>query len=95
MNRLAFYLMAACLLAGGACANNHSKPVDSNSASTSDAVAQTASGTPINQYCPINKDDKVDPKVTTVYKGKVIGFCCADCIDEFKKDPDKYMATLK
>jgi YHS domain-containing protein len=93
MKRLAFYLMAACLLAGGACAN-HSKPADSSSAATSDS-AQMASAKPINQYCPINKDDKIDPTVTTVYKGKVIGFCCADCIPEFKKDPDKYMATLK
>jgi YHS domain-containing protein len=36
------------------------------------------------------KEDDVDPKVTYVYKGKVYGFCCKDCIDEFKKNPEKY-----
>ena len=39
--------------------------------------------------------EKIDPKVTTVYKGKVIGFCCEDCIEKFNKDPEKYMKTLK
>ena len=26
---------------------------------------------------------------------KLIGFCCADCIDKFKTDPKKYMKDLK
>ena len=95
MKRLAFYLMAACLLAGGACANHNSTTAQSTSTSTSEAAAQTAASKPINQYCPIDTGNKVDPTVTTVYKGKVIGFCCADCIPEFQKDPEKYMATLK
>ena len=94
MKRLAFYLMAACLLAGGACASHHSTTATSGPAASTD-TAQMASAKPINQYCPIDKENKVDPTVTTVYKGKVIGFCCSDCIPEFKKDPEKYMATLK
>ena len=28
-----------------------------------------------------------------MYKGMKIGFCCDDCIKEFKEDPDKYVAT--
>jgi YHS domain-containing protein len=30
-----------------------------------------------------------------MYQGKTIGFCCEDCIGDFKKDPEKYMKTLK
>ena len=51
---------------------------------------------PINKFCAVEGEDHpVDPKVTYEYKGKLIGFCCADCIDTFKKDPDKYMKKLK
>ena len=65
-------------------------------------VGQSASATPttqpanapINKKCPIGGDD-VDPKVTCVYKGQTIGFCCPDCVAEFKKNPEKYMKTLK
>ena len=63
-------------------------------APTSQATTR-ASAKPINQYCAINSDEKIDPKVTTVYKGKTIGFCCEDCIEKFNKDPEKYMKTLK
>src|SRR3954469_11359617 len=48
---------------------------------------------PINKICPVEGGD-VDPEVTTVYKGKKIGFCCDSCPDKFKKDPAKYMAIV-
>jgi YHS domain-containing protein len=48
-----------------------------------------------NKLCPVTKE-AVDPKIQTVeYKGMTIGFCCEDCIKEFKADPDKYAANLK
>jgi YHS domain-containing protein len=50
---------------------------------------------PVNKFCPIEKENEVDPKVTTTYEGKVVAFCCADCIDKFKADPKKYMKDLK
>jgi len=50
---------------------------------------------PVNKNCPIETDNAIDPKVTTKYKGKTIGFCCADCIKEFQKDPEKYLAKMK
>ena len=50
---------------------------------------------PVNKFCAVDRDNEVDPKVTTVYKGKVIGFCCRDCIKDFQKDPEKYVKDLK
>ena len=52
---------------------------------------------PVNKFCAVQQENPVDVAKggTTVYKGKTIGFCCPDCIDEFKKDPEKYMATIK
>lgn len=43
--------------------------------------------------CPVT-GEPIDKKVFTDYKGKRIFFCCADCIKEFKKDPEKYMKKL-
>ncbi len=50
----------------------------------------------VNKYCAVEgKDHEVDPKVTVVYKGKTIGFCCKDCQEEFEKDPEKYVKKLE
>ncbi len=32
---------------------------------------------------------------TAHYKGKVYGFCATECKDEFKKDPEAYVAVKK
>ena len=37
----------------------------------------------------INKDVYVD------YEGQRVYFCCAACIDEFNKDPEKYLKKMK
>jgi YHS domain-containing protein len=54
-----------------------------------------SAGVPVNSVCPvtgmkITKDDKY----TTQYDGKVIGFCCPDCIEKFNQDPKKYMKIV-
>jgi hypothetical protein len=55
-----------------------------------------ASVVPVNKFCPVNAGNPVDDRCPTVlYDGKVIGFCCPDCIEDFNKDPKKYMANLK
>jgi YHS domain-containing protein len=59
------------------------------------AAATQPDAKPVNKFCAVDRDNEVDPKVTTVYKGKVIGFCCRDCIKDFQKDPEKYMKDLK
>lgn len=49
-----------------------------------------------NKYCPIETENKIDPNgVSTMYEGKKIGFCCDHCIDQFNKDPQKYVAKMK
>jgi len=48
-----------------------------------------------NKICPVS-GEKIDQnlKVTHEHEGKVYNFCCASCIDEFKKDPDKYIKKV-
>ena len=43
--------------------------------------------------CPV-LGGKIDKKVFIDYKGRRIYFCCAGCIEEFKKDPEKYLKIL-
>ncbi|HSZ56569.1 MAG TPA: YHS domain-containing protein [Tepidisphaeraceae bacterium] len=86
MKRL--FLSAALIVLAAGCTQN--KPAD-----TQTTAATQASAKPINTHCPVDRDDEIDPKVTYLYNGQVIGFCCEKCIPEFKKDPEKYMKDLK
>ena len=45
-----------------------------------------------NKICPVS-GDKIDEagKATYEYEGKSYNFCCPMCIDEFKKEPQKYI----
>ncbi len=83
-------IVAGLALSAVVIAETGDKPAPSTTAPTTQAAA-----VPINKFCPLNPDTPVDPTVTTVYQGKTIGFCCPDCIADFKKDPAKYMKTLK
>jgi YHS domain-containing protein len=68
---------------------------DGKTADKSDSQAAGKAAKPVNKFCAVNSDDAVDPTVTTVYEGKVIGFCCEDCQKKFDLDPKAYVAKLK
>jgi YHS domain-containing protein len=57
--------------------------------------APTTKPAPVNVNCAVMQDHKADPDVTFDHKGKLYAFCCSGCIDDFKKDPDKYAANAK
>ena len=57
-------------------------------------ATQPAAAT-VNKFCPVEPENAIDPNVTTEWNGKTVGFCCGGCIDEFKKDPEKYAAKMK
>jgi hypothetical protein len=63
---------------------------------TSPATTRVASTQAVNKYCAVvGSDDLVDPKYNLTYKDQVIGFCCEECRDTFKKKPEKYLKTMK
>lgn len=49
-----------------------------------------------NKICPVG-GEKIEEKIkaTYEYEGKIYNFCCAMCIDEFKKDPQKYIKKIE
>ncbi len=48
-----------------------------------------------NKICPVS-GEKIDEKTkaTYEYQGKIYNFCCPMCIEEFKKDPGKYIKKI-
>ena len=50
-----------------------------------------------NKICPVSGEliDDSMMKATYEYDGKIYNFCCAGCIDEFNKDPQKYISKIK
>jgi len=46
------------------------------------------------KMCPV-MGAKIDKSVYTDHEGNRIYFCCAACIDTFKKDPEGYMKKMK
>jgi YHS domain-containing protein len=44
--------------------------------------------------CPV-LGSKINKKVYTDYQGKRIYFCCPPCIQDFKKDPERYMKQFE
>jgi YHS domain-containing protein len=87
-----FSAVAAAILGGAAIVG----AADDKPKTPTTKPAATQASKPVNKFCAVEgKDHDVDPKVTTVYKGKTIGFCCKDCIDEFNKDPEKFVKKME
>lgn len=59
------------------------------------AAAQQAGKKIVNRKCPLKTDSRVDPQQTVVYNGKIVGFCCSECVDKWKKNPAAYAAAVK
>jgi YHS domain-containing protein len=90
---VAVFLGGTALLAG--CKSEKPAPDESPAPKAAPATAPAATQPAISQKtCPVMGGD-IDPKVYTDYQGKRIYFCCPSCIDDFKKDPAKYLAKLK
>lgn len=64
-------------------------------AQTTRPATQPSAGAPVNKFCAVVPGDPIDPTVFIMHEGKKIAFCCSDCIDEFKKNPAKYLKDMK
>ena len=74
------------------------RPVEAakQTVATAPATTQAATTQSVNKYCAVmGPDDLVDPKYNLLYKDQVIGFCCEECVDSFKKKPEKYLKKMK
>lgn len=58
-------------------------------------LAQDGGKKIVNRKCPLKPDARVDTQQTLEYKGKIIGFCCSDCVDKWKGNPAAFAAAVK
>ena len=49
---------------------------------------------PVNALCPVMTQEEVKPEFTTIFEGRVIGFCCDKCLAKFKANPSRYAARV-
>ncbi len=65
----------------------------------SDTVAKNNPGKVVdvgNKVCPVlNEKIEEENKAVYEYQGKIYNFCCPACIDDFKKNPEKYIKAIE
>ena len=84
MKKILALCALVCLLLSGACAHQNDSMSD----------GQPMAGAAINTVCPVS-GEKVQPGLTVEYEGAKIGFCCNNCVNEFKGwDDAKKSSTL-
>lgn len=59
-----------------------------------EAAAQGVLFENIQTTCPVTGNELKSKDVFTDYKGRRVYFCCAGCIPQFEKDPQKYLGIL-
>ena len=57
-------------------------------------VSATSSLAKDQTVCPV-MGGKINKEIFADHEGNRVYFCCAMCIDTFKKDPDKYLKKMK
>jgi YHS domain-containing protein len=69
-----------------------------------EAGGQTVSDKAVNagnQFCPVSGEKISDADgsgmapATYEYEGKIYNFCCTSCIEDFKKEPEKYIKKVE
>lgn len=83
-------LISLAMTVGNCMANDNCGCSDRDK-TTSDATFNAAD---TNIMCPVMPDVEVEDHWTTVYRGKVVRFCCNNCVESFRREPEKYVANL-
>ena len=106
---IVFVLSVIAALADDKKATSAKKPTATTKAATAESATQAETATTAttagaaspseikpavtNKECPVS-GGKVNPQYRTEYKGQYVYVCCQGCLDEFKKDPEKFIAKL-
>lgn len=58
------------------------------------SVLSTEAALAVNKMCPVLSDRPADADYSTVYKGEEIRFCCNECLQEFRANPEVYESAV-
>ncbi|MEN6308817.1 MAG: efflux RND transporter periplasmic adaptor subunit [Anaerohalosphaeraceae bacterium] len=93
-----FYIVESGLMEGEEVVTNGAFKIDSAAQiqampSMMTLPLETEASSTEQTLCPV-MGGAIDKSVFTEYKGKKVYFCCPSCIEEFNKDPEKYVPQL-
>jgi YHS domain-containing protein len=72
------------------------QPVFGQNTTQASPVSQEKAVNAGNNICPVTGGTiPKDSNVTYEYKGVIYNFCCSDCVNAFKKDPEKYIKKVQ
>ena len=83
------FALATCVLAVGIFISSCEKQQPADTATPQPEVTEEI----VQTTCPVMAGP-INKNIYTEYEGKKVYFCCQGCIDEFKKDPEKYLSKL-
>lgn len=87
-------LIATFVIAGLALTEGCKKEPEPKPATDMSKMAETAVANATEQtICPV-MEGAIKKDLFVEYKGKKVYFCCPGCVDEFNKDPEKYIKDL-
>lgn len=88
-----FLMMVLTLVLFANCHMAQAQTTPSDALETKDVSRAVDVG---NKICPVS-GEKIDEnlKATYEYEGKIYNFCCAMCVDAFKKDPQTYIKKVE
>ena len=93
MKRIVFFMMVLGFLF---LVHNQAAQAQSAAAEAKPTATVAAAQDVNNKICPvIGNEISEGSKVTYEYEGKIYHFCCPMCIEEFKKDPQKYIKKIE
>ena len=97
---MAALVFAVLVLAGGCqkekpAARSQAQPMGKMTPAEHAAMTQAADKAVAAEQttCPV-MGGTIDKNIFVEYKGKKVYFCCKDCVEKFKADPEKYVSKL-
>lgn len=89
-----YFIIITAVLTAVSCAN---LGLCAQADSASPAAQETTEAVDVgNTVCPVS-GDTINPetKATYEYQGKIYNLCGPMCVDEFKNNPDEYVAVIE
>ncbi|MFA4889560.1 MAG: YHS domain-containing protein [Candidatus Omnitrophota bacterium] len=95
MSKLSFAMMCGDHSGSQQLPQAHSEHERGTTEASKEAVSEAVNVG--NKICPVSGEKVGEGGMELVayeYEGKIYNFCCASCVDEFKKDPGKYIKKV-
>jgi len=97
MKKILFFVVVLGFLLGCQSIKAQDTPKGQENSAEAVVIKEGAQAVNIgNKICPVTDEDIEEAdKATYEYNGVVYNFCCSACVEEFKKDPAKFIKKVE